>query len=216
MRNISDVPLQSYISSLGIETLVSTGMASLEEIDFISSLYSKLKTPLILMHTTSEYPTPISNANMSRLTTLQKFEVKSIGFSDHTLDSTCAIMAIGRGCEYFEKHFTLDRQSVGPDHAASLDPIQFTNFVRDIRNAEEALGNTSFKRSLAEEDMAATSRKSLHFGSNLDKGDLLRESHLILMRPGDGLEWSQRNTVLNRRLGKKVNFGDKVFPDMFD
>jgi len=206
--DIVDLPLIEFISKLNKLTLMSTGMANAKEIEIAVKLFKKSNSNLILMHTTSSYPTLLKDANMLRLKAIKKFSKFGIGFSDHTLDSTGAIVAVGLGCSYFEKHFTLNKKNQGPDHATSLEPEEFKKYVDDIKGAFYALGTSDFRRTDAEEQMASTSRKSLHYAAIVEKGETLKELDLKLLRPGNGFYWHQRNDFIGRRLKKRVKPGD--------
>jgi len=205
--DIIDLPLIKTISKFNKLTLISTGMANFNEIEQAVNLFKENNLNFILMHTTSDYPTKTENTNILRLNLLKELSPKGIGFSDHTLGSTGAMMATALGCNYFEKHFTLSNQEVGPDHAASLTPTRFKEYVLDIQNAFKSLGSTEFIRTIGEEGMAKTSRKSLHFSHNLVKGHVLAEVDLIFLRPGTGLTWNDGAKLLGKKLKKDVSQG---------
>jgi N,N'-diacetyllegionaminate synthase len=202
--DIVDLPLIEFISKLNKLTLISTGMASLKEIREVVNIFEANKSKFVLMHTTSEYPTRLEVTNIARLKSLKDLSPGGIGFSDHTTNSLGAIMATAIGCTYFEKHFTLDRNDLGPDHSASLEPHNFNRYVEDIQSAFTILGSSEFKRTEGEEDMAKTSRKSLHFSRNLERGHKIIEEDLILLRPGIGLMWSEREKIIGRVLKKNI------------
>jgi len=208
--DIVDLELIKLISSFGKTTLISTGMANMAEVKNAVGLFDKNRSNLILMHTTSEYPTSTINTNILRINTLRKLNPNGVGFSDHTLDSTGAIMSVALGCEYFEKHFTLSRADLGPDHATSVEPNEFKKYVNDINQASLALGNSNFSRTIFEEEMAMTSRKSLHFSRSLSKGHILTRDDFIFIRPGSGLGWENLVKFLGRNLTSNVEKGDLV------
>jgi sialic acid synthase SpsE len=208
--DIVDLPLLEFVSRAKKITFISTGMASVEEIREAIKIFQANKTPFILMHTTSEYPTQIEVTNIARLKSLNELSSGNIGFSDHTTNSVGAIMATALGCKYFEKHFTLSKSDPGPDHAASLEPDEFKEYVQNIETAFKVLGSTEFKRTLGEEDMAKTSRKSLHFAHDLREGHKLTQEDLILLRPGSGLMWSESEKVLGKLLNKDAAKGTIV------
>lgn len=202
--DIVDLPLLEYISKTKKLTLISTGMASIDEIKSAVKFFHSSNSNFILMHTTSEYPTKLEFTNISRLKALIQFNSSGIGFSDHTTDSIGAIMAIAIGATYFEKHFTLDKTDSGPDHAASLEPEEFKKYVLDIETGFKALGSQEFIRTAGEESMAETSRKSLHYSRDLEVGNILGISDLVLLRPGTGMMWSECEKFLDRALKHKV------------
>ena len=210
--DIVDIPLHELISDFGKLTLVSTGMASAHEIKEVVDIYKEKSTPLVLLHTTSEYPASYVNANLQKLTALKQHNTHAIGYSDHTSDSMCSTMAISYGCTYFEKHLTIDKSDPGPDHSASLDLLEFKDYVSAIRKAFSAIGDMNAPRSSMEEDMAKTSRKSLHFSTDLKTGDVLLLSHLTLLRPGYGFLWSRRNEVIGKVLKRDVKKMEIIDP----
>jgi N,N'-diacetyllegionaminate synthase len=202
--DIVDIPLHELISSFGKLTLVSTGMASAEEISDVVEIYKSDKTSLVLMHTTSEYPASYLNANLEKILYLKSHKPEGIGYSDHTPDSMCSVMAVSYGCTYFEKHLTIDKSDPGPDHSASLNDIEFARYVSEIHRASLALGEIAGTRSEKEDDMARTSRKSLHFAKDLKTGAILQLSDLILLRPGHGIKWSNHSDILGKSLLRDV------------
>ena len=202
--DIVDIPLHELISGFGKMTLVSTGMATPGEIDDVAKIYRAKGTSLILLHTTSEYPASYLNANLEKLRYLKSKHPEGIGYSDHTPDSICSIMAISYGCTYFEKHLTINKSDPGPDHSASLDEAEFARYVSEIQKASMALGEIGATRSEKEDDMARTSRKSLHFGTNLKAGAILQLNDLILLRPGYGMPWSKHSDIVGRILLRDV------------
>jgi N,N'-diacetyllegionaminate synthase len=202
--DIVDLPLLEYVSNTKKLTLISTGMASIDEIKCAAKFFHSSNSNFVLMHTTSEYPTKLEFTNISRLKALIQFNPSGIGFSDHTTDSIGAIMAIAIGATYFEKHFTLNKSDSGPDHAASLEPEEFKRYVLDIQNGFEALGSAEFIRTAGEEGMAKTSRKSLHYSRDLEVGNILGISDLVLLRPGTGMMWRECEVFLGRALKHKV------------
>ena len=205
--DIVDLPLLEYVSKTKKLTLISTGMASIDEIKSAVKFFHSSNSNFILMHTTSEYPTKLEFTNISRLRALIQFNSSGIGFSDHTTDSIGAIMAIAIGATYFEKHFTLDKTDSGPDHAASLEPEEFKKYVLDIETGFKALGSEEFIRTAGEESMANTSRKSLHYSRDLEVGNILGKSDLVLLRPGTGMMWSECEKFLDRTLKHRVAQG---------
>jgi N,N'-diacetyllegionaminate synthase len=202
--DIVDIPLHELISGFGKMTLVSTGMATPHEIDDVAKIYKAKGTSLILLHTTSEYPASYLNANLEKIRYLKSQHPEGIGYSDHTPDSMCSIMAISYGCTYFEKHLTINKSDPGPDHSASLDEAEFAHYVSEIQKASMALGEIGATRSEKEDDMARTSRKSLHFATNLKAGAILQLNDLMLLRPGYGIPWSKHSDIVGRSLLRDV------------
>lgn len=197
--DIVDIPLHELAAKLGKHTFVSTGMASRAEIDEVIGIYKRSNTPMTLLHCTSEYPTPSHHASMDRMKTLREMSNSKVGFSDHTTGNLAAIMAIAIGCAVIEKHITMCKTDPGPDHAASFDIEEFTKYCQLIRESESAIGTDKFLRTKDEELMALTSRKSLHLARDIKTGEIVNEDDFLLMRPGTGLYWSQKHTIIGKQ-----------------
>lgn len=214
--DIVDLPLHKAISDFGKETLISTGMATKAEIQSVVNIYKNAKCNIVLMHTTSEYPTNINNCNLLKLELLRMMSPMALGYSDHTTSSTCAIMATALSCTYFEKHFTLNKSDPGPDHAASLNPVEFKNYVEDLNLAFSALGKQDAIRTDKEQNMADTSRKSLHYARNLRIGESITLDDLKLVRPGTGILYSGADEIVGQKLSINVNINEIVKKDQFN
>lgn len=207
--DIVDLPLHQFLAEAGRPTIISTGMASPGEISDAISIYMEKGTQLVLMHTTSEYPTRTSTTNMSRLLKLREFGT-DVGFSDHTIGSEAAIMAVALGSIFFERHLTIDKSQPGPDHAASIEPPEFRRYVARIHNAYLRLGNGEFGMTLEEKQMAQVSRKSIHTARFVPADTMITEQDLVLMRPGDGLPWKDRSAIIGARPLKDLMQGHLI------
>jgi len=214
--DIIDIPLQEKVASFGKLVIVSTGMASNQEILRARDIYKDFDTPVVMMHTTSEYPADIENANLKKIDFLKSLDLYGVGYSDHMRDSICAVMAVAMGCTYFEKHLTLNHEDTGPDHAASLVPSEFSRYVSDIKSSFTAIGSSHAQKSVKELQMASVSRKSLHYKSAKLKGALIQECDLSLMRPGTGMVWDEKDLILGKKLTRNVSALDLVSVDDFN
>lgn len=210
--DIVDLPLQEFLASTGRPVLASTGMSSREEVAALVELYRDAPAALTLLHTTSEYPTPVGHTNLRRLVALADFGCP-VGYSDHTEGSMTATMAVALGAEVIERHVTLDRSDVGPDHFASDAPEEFGAYVAAVREAALRLGTPDFTPTEAEASMARTSRKSLHLLHDRPEGWPVTEADLVLRRPGTGVLWSQRDTVIGRSLRRDLPAGSLLRPE---
>jgi N,N'-diacetyllegionaminate synthase len=207
--DIVDLPLHEYLAATGRPVIASTGMASYAEVDALVRIYRESGTNLTLLHTTSEYPTPTKTTNLRRILALAEHSCP-IGFSDHTESSQSASMAIAMGASVIERHITLDRADVGPDHFASDSEPEFRRYVQAIRDASIRMGSPAFICSPAERSMALTSRKSLHLVASRPSGWTLSEDDLVLRRPGSGLMWSERSQVVGRQLLQDTPTGAQI------
>lgn len=183
---LTNFELIDYVQKTGKPIILSTGMATLDEIretyDFIEN-----KDNLIILHCITGYPTEFSEANLNFIKTLKsEFEVQ-IGFSDHSPGIELPIAAVALGACVVEKHFTLDKTMDGPDHKASLNPDEFKAMVDAIRNVEVAMGDGVRKFSQNELEIKKVARKSIVLNQDVPEGTVLKRDMLSIKRPGTGI-----------------------------
>jgi N,N'-diacetyllegionaminate synthase len=196
--DLNNYPFLSFISKLKIPVILSTGMSTLSEIE--EALEVLQDSEVSLLHCTSVYPAPLKDVNLYSLITMKNAFHKLIGYSDHTLGNEVTISAITLGAKIIEKHFTLDKNLPGPDHKASLDPAEFAEMVRAIRNVEMSFGD-GIKRCMPSEiDTKLVARKSLVVLRDLNKGDVLTEHNLGIKRPGNGIEPKYYDLLLGKQV----------------
>ena len=207
---IVDLPLIEYVAKVKKPMLISTGMASEQEIGDALELAKKYGTgEVLLFHCISGYPVPIEQSNLANLNYLKKhFEVE-VGLSDHTLGITAAVTAIGLGAVAIEKHFTLDRTQKGPDSAFSLEPVELKNLVNETAAAWSAIGQGGLQRSKVEEQNKIF-RRSIYFVKDLEKGDLITNDAIRRIRPGFGLSPKYFDELLGKPVLKDVFRGEPV------
>lgn len=169
--------------------VLSTGMATLEEIQIALDILQKNKqNRIIILHCNTEYPTPDEDVNISAIRNLQKhFPDYEIGYSDHSVGCVAATMSVAYGITFIEKHFTLDKNFDGPDHKASATPEELKQLVENVRRAEIMLGNGIKKVTPSEMKNRKIARKSIIAKSNIKHGDVFTEENLICKRPGNGI-----------------------------
>jgi N-acetylneuraminate synthase/N,N'-diacetyllegionaminate synthase len=189
------------VAELANEVILSTGMCTLEEIEEAMQLLIKggiLLENICVLHCNTEYPTPMKDVNLLAMNEIgSQFHVK-VGYSDHTLGIEIPIAAVALGAKVIEKHFTLDRNMEGPDHQASLEPTELKAMVSAIRNIELALGTGVKKPSESEMKNMAIARKSIHLKRNMQKGDLLTDNDLEMLRPGNGISPMRMNEFVGK------------------
>ena len=139
--DLTDYFLHKFLSKNAKQVIISTGMSTLKEISNTLKVYNKKKTKIILLHCVSNYPCSDNSLNLNNITTLKNTFKLPIGFSDHSENKLAAITAMGLGCRVIERHITLSKKMIGPDHLASDNPKQFKKYVDLIRNNEQILGN---------------------------------------------------------------------------
>ena len=194
---ITNLPYLRRIGSLHAQVILSTGMAYIGEVEqALNALVSSgtEKDDIIILHCNTEYPTRMEDVNLRAMVTMRDvFKVK-VGYSDHTTGIEIPIAAVALGASAIEKHFTLDKKMEGPDHKASLDPVEFQNMVRAIRNIEKALGSSAKKPSRSEIKNRKIVRKSIVALRNIRKGERFTEKNVGTKRPGNGtspMEWDK-------------------------
>tara|TARA_Y100000588_G_scaffold381013_1_gene465824 strand:+ start:48 stop:1118 length:1071 start_codon:yes stop_codon:yes gene_type:complete len=210
---ITNAPLVLEHARTGCDLIVSTGMATLSEIEQVLSVIAfgylnKLDTPtdeqlqvayfsdegkrllkqkVTLLHCTTEYPAPFNDINLNAMDTMADSFKLAVGYSDHSEGITVPIAAVAKGAVLIEKHFTVDKNLPGPDHKASLDPIELQAMVEGIRTVEQVLGDGIKGPRPSEVKNKAVARKSLVAAKNIEVGEAFSESNLAVKRPGRGI-----------------------------
>ena len=212
---IGDLPLIEYIARTKKPMLISTGLASLKEIcNAIQAANRCGCKNIAIFHCISSYPTPLDQANIQAITSLQKRFGVEVGLSDHTVGSIASIVATSLGASVIEKHFTLSRADGGVDSSFSLEPREMKKLVDDSRSAHSALGSSDLMRSSVEEDNRVF-RRSLYFVNNVSKGQKILPEHVRRIRPGFGLEAKYYNQVVGSICLKDAKEGDRVALEHF-
>ncbi len=204
-------PLLREISRTGRPMIVSTGAAEeLEVAAALSCCLGEVKD-LALLHCVSSYPTPIEEAQLAGIAALRGLVERArpqretiIGYSDHTPAVLTGALAVAAGACLLEKHVTYDRDAVGPDHRASLEPADLAEYVRRARQAQQALGALGKHVAACERDVREKSRQSITTKRAMRRGEMLRREDVTFKRPGTGLPPSQLERVLGRTLARDV------------
>ncbi len=208
---ITNGPLLLKAARENISIILSTGMSLLGEIEMalgclafgymglhkpsmeaFTVAYSDpeghtlLKEKVTVLHCTSEYPTPLEDVNLNCISTMQSSLGLRVGYSDHTRGISVPIAAAALGAAVVEKHFTLDKSLSGPDHKASINPVEMAAMVTAIRDIEKAMGNGIKVLTPSEKSNRQAVRKSLVFSQNLQSETIIKEDHLTSLRPGTG------------------------------
>jgi len=209
---ITNLPLLRHIAAKGRPIILSTGMATLEEVEqAVAAIRAAGDPPLALLHCLSAYPAPVEEVNLRAMDSLASRFGYPVGFSDHTLGIEIAVAAAARGAAIIEKHLTLDKTLPGPDHRASLDVAEFSAMVRAIRSVESALGDGVKRPMPSEADTRRVARKSLVAARALKAGERVAAGDLASKRPGTGISPAELPRVLGLRLTRDVA-ADEVIP----
>jgi N,N'-diacetyllegionaminate synthase len=196
---ITNLPYLRNIGSLGKPVIMSTGMATLKEVqDALNVLLDAgaQKNEITILHCNTEYPTPMEDVNLKAMLTMRDELGVGIGYSDHTLGIEIPVAAAALGAAVIEKHFTLDRTLSGPDHAASLEPEELNAMVAAIRTIEKAMGNGVKNPSPSEIKNIPIARKSIVAKKSIKIGERFSENNLTVKRPGTGISPMEWDTVI--------------------
>ena len=198
---ITNLPYLRHIGQLGKRVILSTGMATLGDVEAAIAALEKagtLRSDMTILHCTTEYPTPINEVNLRAMTNMGKAFNVAVGYSDHTVGIEVSIAAVAMGATVIEKHFTLDRDMPGPDHKASLEPAELKALVNAIRNTEVALGDGVKCLTLGEEKNRSVVRKSMVASCKIKAGDVFSSNNVTVKRPGTGVSPMRWDEVIGR------------------
>ncbi len=211
---IVDLPLIKYIARKNKPIFMSTGMASMSEIEeAVRVVKENSESDLLLFHCISSYPASTNDSNLNNLTWLRERFGVEVGLSDHTTNNIAAVTAIGMGAVAIEKHFKLDNEECGPDSSFSLNIDEFSKLVNDCNNAWTAKGSLSFSRS-SSETQNLIFRRSIYFVKGLKKGQKISDKDIRRIRPGFGLAPKYFDKLIGCELAVDVNPGDAVTFDV--
>jgi sialic acid synthase SpsE len=199
--DIVNKPLLRAVAATEKPIVLSTGMSSIAEVErAVEFLHDQDSGPVVLLHCVSCYPAEPSDLNLQFMNTLQQAVGLPVGFSDHTLGTAMPIVAAGLGATMIEKHFTLDRNMEGPDHAASLEPDELSTLVEDVRDTQVAVGDGTTGRAACEIKNRPSMRRSLHTRHEMAAGDELTEEDILVVRPAAGIDPWEIDDVVGRIL----------------
>lgn len=183
--DLTNLPLLRSAAATGLPLLLSTGMATLGEVETV--LAAIPSESIVLLHCTSAYPAPMEDANLRAIETLRARFGHPVGYSDHTKGITASVAATTLGAAVIEKHFTISRRLPGPDHAASLEPAELKELVAAVHDVGLTLGDGVKAPRPAEEELRSIARRSLVAARDLPAGHRLRPEDIDAKRPGVGI-----------------------------
>ena len=202
---ITHLQLLKQVAKRANKIFISTGMSNLSEIQLaIKTLNDNgaYKKKITVLHCHTSYPTMLKDVNLLAMTTIKNKLKVNVGYSDHTLNNETAIAAVALGAKVIEKHITLSRKLIGPDHKASMEPDKFKKFVALIRNTEKLMGSSIKRPSKIEIKMRKKVRKSVVARRNIYKGEVFTAKNTICKRPEGGIS----STNWSKVIGKKSKF----------
>ena len=189
------------ISKLKKKVLLSTGMATLDEIKQALKVLKKKKKDITILHCTSDYPANLKDLNLNFIKKLKKFGCE-VGYSDHSSSIITPSIAVTLGCKVVEKHFTLSRKLEGPDHRASLEPQELTKMISLIRDTEKMLGSNNKIITKSEQKTKLLVRKSLVANKDIKKGEIFSKKNITTKRPGRGISPFKINKFFGKKSSK--------------
>lgn len=234
---ITNAPLVLAHARTGCDLIVSTGMATLSEIETVLGVIAfgytsahdatpslqafqeayasaagqkALKEKVTILHCTTEYPAPMEEINLRAMDTIGRAFDLAAGYSDHSEGITIPIAAVARGAVVIEKHFTLDKNMEGPDHKASLEPLELTAMVKAIRQVEVALGSSVKTPTVSEIKNKAVARKSLVAATAIKVGETLNDANMTIKRPGGGVSPLYYWDYLGRKATREYRAGELI------
>ena len=208
---ITNLPYLEEVGKLKTPVLLSTGMATIVEIDDALRILDEGGCPdAIVLHCNTQYPTPYADANLTAMIDLFEQFGFPVGLSDHTPGWECDVAAAVLGAQVIEKHFTLDKSLPGPDQQASLDPAEFKAMVQAVRNTEAALGSGKKRVTDSEAPNKAIARKSIVAARPIRAGEAFTAENLTTKRPGDGVSPMRWYEVLGRTAKRDFAEDEKI------
>lgn len=202
--DIGNVSFLRYIGSKELPVILSTGMSTLEEVELsIKTLQAGGAKDITVLHCTTNYPCPYEDVNLCAMRTLEKKFCIPVGYSDHTIGSEVAISAVALGARVIEKHFTLDCQMDGPDHAASTEPKAFAELVKAIRKVENCLGTGIKEPTVAEKQILKVVTKRIVAKREIQQGERFTEENVCVKRNDVGVLARQWDAVLGKCANRK-------------
>jgi N,N'-diacetyllegionaminate synthase len=207
---LTNLPFLRTLSDYGLPLLVSTGMATLDEVGAAVETVGQGTAPLVLLHCVSSYPAPAGEANLRAISTLRRAFGVPVGYSDHCMGAEVTLAAVALDACVIERHLTLDRDRPGPDHAMSMEPDELAQLISRIREVEASLGTGQKEPQPSELETRVVARRSLVAARSLPAGATLTADALAIKRPGDGLAPDRLQEIIGRRLRRALDVDEQL------
>ena len=206
--DLTNLPLLDTLSKTGKPLIISTGMSKEDEVIEVKAFLKKRNVKFAFLHCNSTYPAPFQDINLNWLKSLRKIH-PLVGYSGHERGTAVSLAALALGACIIERHFTLDRNMEGPDHAASLEYDEFKTLITGIREVEMAIG-LGEERKLSQGEMINRENlgKSLVSSTNLDPGTIIKPEHIKVLSPGQGISPLKYELLIGKELKREMNFED--------
>lgn len=215
-HSLTNFDLLEYLAHLKKPTILSTGMAELEEIDRAVEIFKRHNAPLSLMHCVSAYPTPLAECNLAMMSILRGRYGLDVGYSGHELGYLPTIIAVSMGAQLVERHYTLDKMMTGFDHKMSLEPDELIAMVRDIRNVPRIQG--AGRKEISDTEWITRRKYHVSMASvaAIPEGAILNEEMVTWRNPGTGIPTKMAHTVLGKRAKRDIPADELLSNDMFE
>ena len=208
--NLTNIPFLEEVAETKVPVLLSTGMGSLAEVIDAVEIFKKTNSPIMLFQCTSNYPSDIANANLEVLNTYQNLFNIPVGYSDHTTTNTAAIVSVAFGAIAIEKHSTISRKLPGIDQKASIEPQELNELVKVLIEATSSIGNPIKIQTDEEKDTAIALRRSIVAKHDIEPGNILDNSMVVMKRPGDGLPARRLESLIGKEVKSKIEKDKKI------
>ncbi len=206
---ITDYELVRYTASKGKPIIISTGIATIDEIqDVVDICRSEGNEDIILLKCTSSYPAPLEDANLKMIPNIKETFNVEVGFSDHTIGSTAPIVAVTLGAKVIEKHFIIDKSIGGADASFSMNREEFAKMVKDIRDTEKLLGKVDYSMNEKKKNSRQFAR-SLYVAKDIKKGEVFTEENIRSVRPSFGMHPKYLKDILGKEAKRNYEFGER-------
>jgi N,N'-diacetyllegionaminate synthase len=207
---LTNLPFLAELAHYRLPILLSTGMSYLDEVREAVAVIRRDGAPIALLHCTSSYPAPEEDANLRAIDTMRDTFGLPVGYSDHSRGLELSLAAVARDACLLERHLTLDRRRLGPDHAMSLEPGELSELVQRVRQLERWLGDGHKRPQPSESELRVVARRSIVAARPLAAGEILGPDSLAVKRPGDGLPPSRLSTLIGARLRRALRADEQV------
>ena len=215
---LGNLPLIEAMGETGLPVVLSTGMATVSEIDdAVRTVRATGNDKIVLLYCVSQYPAPLEEIHLGNISLFRNRFHCLIGFSDHTENNLASVIAVSQGACWIEKHFTLDRNLPGPDHAFSANPEKLEGLVGAVRNAEKMLRYQDYEH-LSEQEMKSrlNYKLSCSAAGDLPAGTILTVADIAFFRPGTGIPPAEYKSLIGRRLNVSLTHGQIIKPQYLD
>ena len=215
-HSLTNLELINYLAKKNMHTILSTGMAELDEIDRAVQIFSENGSVLELMHCVSAYPTPLHECNLAMIDVLKARYNLSVGYSGHEIGYLPSVLAVTLGAQMIERHFTLDKTMIGFDHKMSLEPDELISMVRDIRNIPKIVGKG--EKQISDTEWVTRNKYHVSAASSvfISKGSRLTEDMVAYRNPGTGIPAKLVHQIIGKRAVSDISENTLLSAEMFE